>query len=79
MKEISRLSLFLMFLIFGISLSSLSGLSVFPFSLIPSTMDFIYRVGLSIIFLFSVIFSVKNKCLKKYWGFYSLLYCLFYH
>jgi len=62
-----RLGLFLLFLICGISLPALSGLLVFPFSLIPPGMEPVYRIGLFIVFLSSTIFSHRNERFKKYW------------
>jgi membrane protease YdiL (CAAX protease family) len=66
-KVANPFALFLLFLICGISLPALSGLLVFPFSLIPPEWDLIYRVALSTIFLLSAIVSLKTERLKKYW------------
>jgi membrane protease YdiL (CAAX protease family) len=66
-KVADPFALFLLFLICGISLPALSGLFVFPFSLIPPEWDLIYRLALSTIFLLSAIISLKTERLKKYW------------
>lgn len=62
-----RSSLFLLFLVCGISLPSLSGLSVFPFSLIPSGWDWEYRMTLSSLFLILSMISYQKKSFKRYW------------
>ena len=59
--------LFVTFLIFGLSLPALSGLLVFPFSLIPNSLWQIYPIILSIFFLTLTILFYKNKNYKKYW------------
>jgi membrane protease YdiL (CAAX protease family) len=70
-KSLSKVTypftLFVLFLICGISLPALSGLLVFPFSLFPPEWDLIYRLVLSTIFLLSAIVSLKVERLKKYW------------
>ena len=63
----NQFGLFLLFLICGVSLPSLSGLLVFPFSIIPPSFDFMYRVGLSITFFLFTLVSYKKQSLKKYW------------
>jgi membrane protease YdiL (CAAX protease family) len=59
--------LFVTFLIFGLSLPALSGLLVFPFSLIPNSLWQIYSIILSMFFLTLTILFYKNKQYKKYW------------
>ncbi len=59
--------LFVTFLIFGLSLPALSGLLIFPFSLIPNTLWQIYTIILSILFLTLAILALRNERLKKYW------------
>ncbi len=67
LKTSNHVGLFLLFLICGISLPSLSGLQVFPFSMIPPKFDLIYRLCLSTTFLLFTIVSYKKDSLKKYW------------
>lgn len=62
-----RFVLFVIFLAFGLSLPALSGLLVFPFSLIPNSLWQIYSIILSMFFLTLTIFFHKNKHYKKYW------------
>ncbi len=59
--------LFVTFLIFGLSLPALSGLLIFPFSLIPNSLWQIYTIILSIFFLTLAILALRNERLKKYW------------
>jgi membrane protease YdiL (CAAX protease family) len=59
--------LFLLLLICGISLPSLSGLLVFPFSIVPTGLTLAYSIILSFVFLFSAIFVHSRKNLKDYW------------
>jgi uncharacterized protein len=59
--------LFIIFFLFGLSLPSLSGLLVFPFSLIPHTAWQIYGVILSIFFFIMTTLFYNNKRFKKYW------------
>jgi uncharacterized protein len=54
-------------LVFGLSLPALSGLLVFPFSLIPNSLWQIYSIILSTFFLTLAIFFYKNQRYKKYW------------
>ena len=62
-----RVELFLILLIFGISLPALSGLLIFPFSLIPNSLWQIYSVILSIFYLTLTVLFYRNKRFKKYW------------
>lgn len=73
-KAAHHLGLFTLLLICGVSLPTLSGLLVFPFSLIPTEMTLTYDVGLCIIFLFSTAASYRNKSLKKYWTVWSAFF-----
>ena len=59
--------LFLLFLICGISLPSLSGLLVFPFSTVPTESILVYGLILSFVFLLSAILLRGRKNLKDYW------------
>ena len=62
-----HLVLFVIFLMFGLSLPALSGLLVFPFSLIPNNVWQIYSIFLSLFFLTLTILFHKNKNFTKYW------------
>jgi membrane protease YdiL (CAAX protease family) len=62
-----RIYLFLLFLICGISLPSLSGLLVFPFSIVPTELTLAYVAILSFVFLLSAFFLRSHKNLKDYW------------
>ncbi|HEX4921036.1 MAG TPA: CPBP family intramembrane glutamic endopeptidase, partial [Candidatus Bathyarchaeia archaeon] len=57
---------FLLLLVCGVSLPSLSGLLVPPFSLIPTTWDWPYRVTLSTAFLTLSLISNRRNASKKY-------------
>jgi membrane protease YdiL (CAAX protease family) len=59
--------LFLLLLVCGVSLPSLSGLLVFPFSIVPTGLTLAYSIILSFVFLFSAIFLLSRKNLKVYW------------
>ncbi len=62
-----RSVLFVILLIFGLSLPSLSGLLIFPFSLIPNNLWQIYLIVLSVFFLTLTILFYKSERFKKYW------------
>ena len=62
-----RIYLFLLFLICGISLPSLSGLLIFPFSTVPTELTLVYALILSFIFLSITIFLRSRKSVKCYW------------
>ena len=59
--------LFLLFLVCGISLPSLSGLLIFPFSMVPTELVLAYTIALSFLFLAISIFLYSRKSLKNYW------------
>jgi membrane protease YdiL (CAAX protease family) len=59
--------LFLLLLVCGISLPSLSGSLVPPFSLIPLGWDWPYRVTLSTIFLILSLISSRRDNYREYW------------
>jgi hypothetical protein len=59
--------LLVIFLIFGLSLPALSGLLLFPFSLIPNSLWQIYGIILSIFFLTLAVLFYRNEHFKKYW------------
>ena len=62
-----RLGLFLIFLLCGVSLPSLSGLLIFPFSMIPANWDWPYRIAISAAFLLLSLISSNRQNYKKYW------------
>jgi membrane protease YdiL (CAAX protease family) len=62
-----RIVLFVIFLVFGLSLPALSGLLIFPFSLIPDSLWQIYSIILSIFFLTLTILFHRNEQYNKYW------------
>ena len=62
-----RIYLFLLLLICGISLPSLSGLLVFPFSMVPTELTLAYPIILSFIFLLTAIFLRSRKSVNCYW------------
>ena len=63
----NRTYLFLLLLICGISLPSLSGLLLFPFSTVPPELIVAYAIILSLTFLLTAIFLRRRKSLKDYW------------
>jgi membrane protease YdiL (CAAX protease family) len=63
----NRYLLFLFSLFCGISLPSLSGLLIFPFSMIPHELVLEYTLSLSLIFLLISIFLHSRQSLKNYW------------
>jgi membrane protease YdiL (CAAX protease family) len=62
-----RIFIFIILLVCGISLPSLSGLLVFPFSVVPAELTLVYALILSSIFLLITIFLRSRKSLKCYW------------
>ena len=65
--RVGRYGLLLLFLVCGLSLPSLSGLLVPPFSFIPSSLDWPYRVALSTLFLIMSLVSSRREKYRKYW------------
>jgi membrane protease YdiL (CAAX protease family) len=63
----NRYLFFFLFLVCGISLPSLSGLLIFPFSMIPQKLVLEYTLALSLIFLLISIFLHSRQSLKNYW------------
>lgn len=57
---------FLVFLLCGISLPSLSGLLVFPFSVVPESYDLTYRLAISTLFLVSSIWTTRTTKYREY-------------
>lgn len=65
--SVYHIVLFVVFLVFGLSLPALSGLLIFPFSLIPDSLWQIYSIILSIFFLTLTILFHRSEQYKKYW------------
>jgi uncharacterized protein len=63
----NRYILFLLFLVCGISLPSLSGLLIFPFSMVPSQLVLEYTLVLVFIFLLLTVLIRFRQSLKNYW------------
>jgi hypothetical protein len=63
----NRYLLFLLLLVCGISLPSLSGLLILPFSIIPHELVLEYTLALSFIFLLISIFLHSRQSFKNYW------------
>ncbi len=63
----NRIWIFLLLLISGVSLPALSGLLVFPFSLIPSVYVLLYTAIIAIVFLLSSVLLRSNEQLRSYW------------
>jgi membrane protease YdiL (CAAX protease family) len=66
-KAMQRLMIFVVVLVCGISLPSLSGLLVFPFSIVPSGFTLIYSVVISFLFLLIAAVLHYRKFAKRYW------------
>lgn len=62
-----RIIIFILFLFCGISLPSLSGLLVFPFSAVPAELTLVYLLILSSIFLSITLLLHRLKSVKCYW------------
>jgi membrane protease YdiL (CAAX protease family) len=62
-----RIYLFVLLLICGISLPSLSGLLVFPFSVVPTELILAYAIILSVAFLSTALLMQSRKYLIGYW------------
>ncbi|TRO43980.1 CPBP family intramembrane metalloprotease [Candidatus Bathyarchaeota archaeon] len=62
-----RLSLFVVLLICGTSLPSLSGLLIFPFSTIGADFTILYAILLPALFLLIARFARNRKPLRRYW------------
>ena len=63
----NRIILLAILLFCGISLPSLSGLLVFPFSKVSTELTLAYTITLSLIFLLTAILLRRHKILKSYW------------
>ncbi len=70
----NRLILFMLLLILGISLPSLSGLLVFPFSMVPTNFALFYSFAISLVLLFASLYFRSQGSLKNYW---QLLFAFF--
>jgi membrane protease YdiL (CAAX protease family) len=73
----NRLLLFLLFLVCGISLPSLSGLLIIPFSLAFSGLILAYTLALSLIFLLISFFLHSRQSLKQYWQIFFAFFIAF--
>ena len=62
-----RISLFVLLLICGISLPSLSGLLIFPFSMVTAEYALEYTIILTTLFLLIAFFARIRKRLRQYW------------
>jgi uncharacterized protein len=62
-----RIILFVLLLICGVSLPSLSGLLIFPFSIVPIDFTLAYALLLSVVFLVTAVLLRRHKSLKSYW------------
>ncbi len=58
---------FLLVLVSGISLPALSGLRVFPFSLVPFGLTLAYAAALSLVFLITAMLFHHSSDYKEYW------------
>jgi membrane protease YdiL (CAAX protease family) len=58
--------LFLLLLICGASLPSLSGLLVYPFSIVPPNLTVAYTAILSLIFLLAGVFLIRRESVRPY-------------
>jgi hypothetical protein len=62
-----RIPLFISVLVCGISLPSLSGLLIFPFSAVVVDHTLVYAIILSALFLLIAFFTRNRKSLRRYW------------
>ena len=62
-----HISLFVLLLICGISLPSLSGLLIFPFSVVGAKRTLVYAIVLPALFLLIAFFARNRKSLRRYW------------
>ena len=62
-----RIPLFISLLVCGISLPSLSGLLIFPFSAVGADHTLVYAITLSALFLLIAFFARNRKSLTRYW------------
>jgi uncharacterized protein len=70
----NRYIVFLLFLACGISLPSLSGLLIFPFSMVPSQLVLEYTLALVFIFLLLIVLIRSRRSLKNYWQILSAFF-----
>ena len=61
-----RIPLFILLLVCGISLPSLSGLLIFPFSSVGVEFTPVYAIALSALFLLIAFFAHNRKSLRRY-------------
>ncbi len=62
-----RKLIFVLLLVFGISLPSLSGLLIVPFSLVFSSYVLAYTLGLAVLFLEVSLLLWRRQSLRQYW------------
>ena len=62
-----RIPLFILLLVCGISLPSLSGLLIFPFSTVGAEFTLPYAIILSALFLLIALFARTKELLRRYW------------
>jgi membrane protease YdiL (CAAX protease family) len=62
-----NIPLFVLLLICGISLPSLSGLLIFPFSVVGAERTLVYAIILPALFLLIAFFARNRKSLRRYW------------
>lgn len=67
LKMTRRLYIFVLLLVCGVGLPSLSGLLIFPFSAVPAELTIVYTLILSIIFLLITVLLRSHKSVKCYW------------
>ena len=66
-KMKQRIAIFILLLVCGISLPSLSGLLIFPFSTIGAEFTLPYALILSALFLLTALIARTKEFLKRYW------------
>jgi membrane protease YdiL (CAAX protease family) len=62
-----RILLFILLLVCGISLPSLSGLLIFPFSTVGAEFTLLYAIVLSAMFVLIALFARTKELLRRYW------------
>ena len=62
-----RIPLFISLLVCGISLPSLSGLLIFPFSAVGADHTLVYAITLSALFLLTALIALTKEFLRRYW------------
>jgi membrane protease YdiL (CAAX protease family) len=62
-----RIPLFILLLVCGVSLPSLSGLLIFPFSTVGAEFTLLYAIILSALFVLIALFARTKELLRRYW------------